>query len=282
MNDIRNKLGLGTVQFGMKYGISNQAGQTTEKEVSRILSLFKSCGGRVIDTASAYGTSESVLGSAGVSDFFIISKFMPPEDCGETISGQLSASLNKLKLTKLYGYLSHRVDNLISHPEHWKELQELKRSGYVIKIGVSMTSTDQWEKLLSMDIYPDIIQVPFNYFDRRFETILKQYKQTGGEVHTRSAFLQGLFFREPETLPSFYSEVKPMLLDLKKNQKNLNGRLLSFVLSRPFIDMVITGVETEEQLKQNYNNISEEPGLPDFQHNISERILNPANWPQYK
>lgn len=280
MHDIRRKLGLGTVQFGMRYGISNQSGQTRQDEVGRILTHFQKRGGRIIDTASAYGISESVLGTAGVTSFSLVSKFMPPDECGESIGNQLSASLNNLKLKKLYGYLAHRVDNLISNPNQWNELQELKKEGVIEKSGVSLTSTAQWEKLMSLRIFPDLIQVPFNYFDRRFESIIRQSKKMGSEVHTRSAFLQGLFYRNPETLPSFFREVKSMLLELQKNQKNLNGKLLSFVLHQPSIDTVIMGVETEEQLKQNYNSILEQVDLPVFRNELSEKVLNPANWPQ--
>lgn len=280
MNDIRGKLGLGTVQFGMKYGISNQSGQTRQDEVVRILSYFRKQGGRVIDTASAYGISENVLGIAGVTSFSVVTKFMPPDECGESIGSQLSASLNNLKLTKLYGYLAHRVDNLIHNPDQWNELKELKRKGLIAKVGASLTSTDQWDKLMGLNIYPDLIQVPYNYFDRRFESIIRRSKQLGSEVHTRSAFLQGLFFRNPETLPSFFSEVKSLLLEMQKNHNNLNGKLLSFVLLQPFVDSVIMGVETKEQLKQNYNSILEQNGLPEFKNELSENVLNPANWPQ--
>src|SRR5690625_6191821 len=74
MGDIRNKIGLGTVQFGMEYGISNQSGQTPPNEVSAILASFRKKGGNLIDTAIAYGSSEIVLGNAGVGEFSVISK----------------------------------------------------------------------------------------------------------------------------------------------------------------------------------------------------------------
>lgn len=279
MRDNRFKLGLGTVQFGMKYGISNLTGQTSEMEVARILARFKSLGGKVVDTASAYGTSESILGAAGVSSFVLVSKFMPPEVCKQSVSDQLAASLNRLKLKKIYGYLAHRPDSLIRYPEQWEELQKLKKLGLITKAGLSLTSADQWDQLKKLNIQPDIIQAPFNYFDRRFESIMKECGKLGVEVHARSAYLQGLFFRDPGTLSSFFSEVKPLLLDLQRSHKNLNGKLLSFVLNQPFIGRVITGVESEEQLNLNYNNITEEPGLPEFHIELSESILNPANWP---
>ena len=56
------KLGLGTVQFGTDYGISNKLGQTSADEVRKILEFAAGHGIRYLDTAPAYGTSEAVLG----------------------------------------------------------------------------------------------------------------------------------------------------------------------------------------------------------------------------
>ena len=57
------KLALGSAQFGLAYGISNSHGKVSMNEVFRILTLAKSLGINTIDTASAYGNSEDVLGS---------------------------------------------------------------------------------------------------------------------------------------------------------------------------------------------------------------------------
>mgnify|MGYP000414659378 FL=1 len=59
-----NKLVLGTVQFGLDYGVNNQSGQVQQSEVNKILQLAKESGIKKIDTSSAYGTSESVLGKS--------------------------------------------------------------------------------------------------------------------------------------------------------------------------------------------------------------------------
>ncbi len=278
MGDIRNKIGLGTVQFGMEYGISNQSGQTPPHEVSAILASFRKKGGILIDTAIAYGSSEIVLGNAGVGEFSVISKFMPPARWGTSVEEQLAFSLERLKVEKLYGYLAHRTDDLILHPRQWEILKECKQKGLIDKAGVSLSEPGQWDKLKDLGIYPDIIQVPYNYFDRRFEPVMRECRQAGGEIHTRSAFLQGLFFREPDSLPGFFDEIKQALAEIQRNRPRLHHSLLSFVLRQPFTDYVITGVETEEQLLDNYSLSEEVSDLPELTLDISEDILNPANW----
>ena len=57
------RIGLGTAQFGLDYGISNSGGQVPPFEVARILKLAKEAGIDTLDSAALYGESESVLGN---------------------------------------------------------------------------------------------------------------------------------------------------------------------------------------------------------------------------
>lgn len=274
---IREKLGLGTVQFGLSYGISNKKGQTTPEEVVKILDASKIYKIDVLDSASAYGSSEDVLGQNDLSSFKMVSKFMPPskEEC---ISVQLNQSLKKLGLKSFYAYLAHRPMDIIDHPEHWEELQRFKVEAKVEKIGFSLNEPIELERLLEKEYYPDLVQAPYNYFDRRFETAIKELKSRGCEIHTRSAFLQGLFFMNPQELDEFFEEVKPLIVQLQKRSQ-LNGALLRFVLDKPFIDKVIIGVENELQLLQNIENLENAPDLPELENKITDKILIPSKWP---
>jgi len=56
------KIGLGTVQFGTDYGISNQDGKTSLDEIEKILDVAMHNGISIVDTAAIYGTSEEALG----------------------------------------------------------------------------------------------------------------------------------------------------------------------------------------------------------------------------
>ncbi|SFN73630.1 aldo/keto reductase [Salegentibacter flavus] len=274
---IREKLGLGTVQFGLPYGISNKSGQTPTKEVVKILDTAKSYKIEILDSASAYGSSEDVLGLNDLSYFKMVSKFMPPSK-EEGISVQLNQSLEKLGLKSFYGYLAHRPMDILDHPEQWEELQRFKFEAKVEKIGFSLNELLELEQLLEKGYYPDLVQVPYNYFDRRFETAIKELKSRGCEIHTRSAFLQGLFFMNPQELDNFFDEVKPLLIQLQEKSP-LNGALLKFVLDKPFVERVIIGVENELQLLQNIENLENAPDLPELENKITDKILIPSKWP---
>lgn len=273
---LESKIGLGTVQFGMAYGISNKNGQTSNDEVSQILKYARVKNIELLDSASVYGNSEEVLGENDLSYFDVISKFMPPKD-GQSISNQFEKSLDDLGITSIYGYLAHRPLDLIENPSGWTDLLKLKSTNRVKKIGFSLNEPKELDQLLERNLIPDLVQVPYNYFDRRFETVLKSLKQQGCEIHTRSTFLQGLFFVSPEDLGGFFDEIKPTLKELQKIS-NLNGGLLKFVLEKDFIDKAIVGVENVNQLKDNIESIQNTAALPKLVNNISEDILIPSRW----
>ncbi len=275
---VSEKIGLGTVQFGLPYGISNKQGQTSVGEVKKILGRARSMGIEILDSASGYGSAEEVLGQNDLSGFKLVSKFLPPSE-GAGVADQLHQSLNYLGLSSLYGYLAHRPQELLNHPEHWEEIGNFKGQGLVRKIGFSLNEPEELEQLLEKDYVPDLIQVPYNYFDRRFEHLLTDLKKEGCEIHTRSAFLQGLFFVDPAALDDHFIEIKSQLEALQRIDP-LNGALLKFVIERPFIDKVITGVENEQQLIANVTDVENAPSLPELDRKISDNILIPSRWPK--
>ncbi|UZH55517.1 aldo/keto reductase [Salinimicrobium tongyeongense] len=276
----RNRIGLGTVQFGTCYGISNKNGQTKPQEVTEILKLASTEGIDLLDSASGYGNSEEVLGENDLSKFKVVSKFLPPAD-GEGIVDQFQSSLAQLRINYLYGYLAHRPIMLIEEPGQWEKLQILKEQGLVKKIGFSLNEPRELHQLLEKGFLPDLVQVPFNYFDRRFQIEMKELRSIGCEIHTRSTFLQGLFFMDPSNLDSFYDEIKPLLVILQKEKERLSSQLLKFVLDCPFVDKVILGVENTEQLSENLKKW-EPTKLPEIDLNISTNILTPSSWPKKK
>ena len=142
MTSNSNKIGLGTVQFGLDYGVSNKQGQTHINEVGKILEIARLKGVDLIDTASGYGNAENVLGQFDLSMFKVITKFMPIQELKlETL---LKQSLDKLNIEKLYAYLAHRPLSLLKD-DSWKELRDLKEIGFVEKIGYSLNDPFELE-----------------------------------------------------------------------------------------------------------------------------------------
>jgi aryl-alcohol dehydrogenase-like predicted oxidoreductase len=273
-----SKLALGTVQFGIPYGISNSTGQTPCNEVKLILQTALANHITLLDTASAYGNAEQVLGICSVDKFRVVSKFRNVNN-RVALRSQLKDSLSALRVNALYGYLAHRPEDLIASDHLWEELTACKAEGLIVKCGFSLNKPSELAALLDKGLVPDIIQVPYNYLDRRFEDSMKELSRKGCEIHCRSAFLQGLFFTNPDSLSDFFLEVKPIVSELQRLGQDLPGALLNFVMTKPFVDQVIMGVETCEQLLRNLAAVDTPSRLPELLKDVSDNILMPMNWP---
>ena len=119
------KLVLGTVQFGLTYGINNQSGIAKDDELASIFSFANKCGIDLLDTAQGYGNSEERIGNLSNDEFNIISKFKQL-DSPFPFHKELDQSLKKLKKKSLYGYMAHDGDLLIENPSWWEGLKIAK------------------------------------------------------------------------------------------------------------------------------------------------------------
>lgn len=249
-----NKLALGTVQFGLDYGISNTQGQVKSKEVGEILTLAKEKKIHILDTARAYGNSEEVLGKyiEKENTFNIISKLSAGV---KNVSEEINQSLKNLKQNKLYAYLFHDFSDFEKKPLLWNNLKQEKENRKIKKIGFSLYYPKQIEILWQKNIQFDILQVPYNLFDRRFEPYFEKLKNQNVEIHVRSIFLQGLFFMQPEKLSKHFESVKYKINRLqqlaKENQLTLASLPLFFVIQNPNIDKAVLGVSNLNDLQEN-------------------------------
>lgn len=245
-----DKIALGTVQFGLNYGISNKVGKTSLQEVSEILSFCRNKGIMTLDTAYGYGESETTLGKNNLDGFKIVSKFLDPKSVNNlSLEQQLNKSLSRLNLKSVYAYLAHRT--LATTVHDWETLLKLKENGIIKKIGFSFNELDEFNFIIKKGFIPDLVQAPYNFLDRRFTTILSELKSKyNTEIHTRSVFLQGLFFMNPINLPDFFNPIKELLIVIERTNYKA-GALLKYVLNQPFIDKVVIGVNNKTQLEHN-------------------------------
>lgn len=276
----RNKLALGTVQFGLAYGISNSQGKPTINEISEVLNFAHEKKIDYLDTANAYGDAEKVIGNLDAKRFKIITKFLPESQNG-LFENQFEASLTKLRVDNVYGLLAHRPLDVVNNPEIWDKLQVQKENQKVKKIGFSFDSPEEYEAVSKKAFVPDLVQVPFNYFDDRFIEIIKELKSKGCEIHVRSAYLQGLFFSDTKQLTSFFDEVKGLILELQKvHGQKLAASLLNYVLDREYIDKVVIGVQSKIQLQNILDTNLEAQKLGNLNRIINHKILRPSLWPK--
>jgi aryl-alcohol dehydrogenase-like predicted oxidoreductase len=281
------KLALGTVQFGLVYGINNQSGIAKDDELASIFSFANKCGIDLLDTAQGYGNSEERIGNLSNDEFNVISKFKQL-DSPFPFHKELEESLKKLKKQSLYGYMAHDGDLLIENPTWWEGLKIAKERGLIKKIGYSLYTIDQLVSLFEKNILPDIIQLPYNILDRRFESFLPKLASMGVEIHTRSVYLQGLFQMESNQVPKYLEPLQAYLSTVrgiaKKNHLSIGQICLGFAISNPLINKVVIGIDNLSQLKENVSisnidNLS--IGVMNELQSIEvkeKNLLNPANW----
>ena len=196
MNDISiKKLCLGTVTFGMSYGIANKRGQINKEEVFRILDYCNKVGINTLDTAAAYGESEKVIGEyleGKEQGFEVISKLPVLESFeNQKITQAFDNSLSNLKSKSIYGYLVHKFDNFSQNEKLWETLENLKRQHLVEKIGFSIYRPKELDFILSKDISFDIIQIPYSVFDTRFAGHFEFLTEKGVEIFASICFSSG-------------------------------------------------------------------------------------------
>lgn len=284
------KIGLGTVQFGLNYGVSNTHGRVPISGVKDILDIAYKAGMDTLDTAIGYGYSEEVLGKTGVKSWRVISKLPSiPNGCND-ISGwidkQVQDSLARLDLNCLDGILMHDPNDLNGSDGKLiiKRLLSLKEENLVKKIGLSIYDPVELEPIT--DIFPiDILQAPMNILDRRLlrSKSIANLKKNGCEIHIRSIFLQGLLLMSSQNRPAYFDKWKNLWTDWNNwlESENLTGleACISYALGCPLVDRVIIGVSSKEELDQILS-ISYKLKLnpPKALESNDTDLINPSKW----
>jgi aryl-alcohol dehydrogenase-like predicted oxidoreductase len=300
MNNRIDKLVLGTVQFGLDYGINNFKGKPGRKKSLAMLEYAWQKGVRIFDTAYAYGDAEEILGefikdhNLG-AEIKIITKLRPNVLSGRkgNISGiikkNLEESLERLNRNYVDGYLLH-TPGYIREPKVVAALKKLKKRGLVKNIGVSIYELD--DAIFAAGLAEvDYIQVPYSIFDQRldnkiFWNLTKKNKIT---VFARGAFLQGLFFMPQEKIPKHLEKVKFYLnkLDsiIKKSHLTRQQAALLFSCCNKNINYVVFGADSIDQLAENLKTVENSPDcekciseLKNEFRDIEKSIVFPSLW----
>lgn len=276
-------LGLGTVQFGQPYGISNSGGQVPRAEAARILARAAAGGVAVLDTAANYGEAEAVLGGLDTRAFRIVTKTIGLANGLDAViarARQSRATLGRVDLL-----LVHAAADLVGPggDAYWAALRGLKEEGVVGGIGISAYVADD-PAMLAGRFRPDAMQVPFSLLDQRLlaSGALARMKDMGVEIHVRSVFLQGLLFLErlPDALRGAAAALAAVKTRIRDAGATPLAAALAFVLSRPEIDIALVGVTTAAELDEILAAAVLPPPAIDWTACAldDEKVLTPSLW----
>jgi aryl-alcohol dehydrogenase-like predicted oxidoreductase len=285
-----HRLALGTVQFGLPYGVGNRAGQVIATEAADIVARARAAGIDTLDTAVAYGDSERRLGGIGVEDWHVVSKLPPlpadTRDVGGWVERCVEESLSSLRIASLYGLLLHRANDAVGPRavELRMVLERLKARGLVRKIGVSVYDPRILDDLHQR--FPlDLLQAPFSILDRRLATSgwLERLARGGTEVHARSVFLQGLLLMSEAERPPKFARWSGLWRAwsqwLAREDLRPVEACLGFVLAYADIDRVIVGVDNANQLNELLLAAVPRALVPPRELSAPDaELLDPSNW----
>ena len=248
-----SKFILGTVQFGLDYGINNAIGKPTSVQVLRMLEYAASQGVAVLDTADSYGNATELLGvfiKTHPGLFAINTKFRSNQ---EPLEKQLSRTFHLLHLNIVNTYFYHSYKDFVNYPELLASLIALKQDNKIRKIGVSVYDNDEFRTVINAaDI--DVIQFPFNLLDNRYQrgALMKIAKEKGKELQVRSVFLQGLFFKSLSYFSHKLVALKPYLQKIHniccRYNTTIEKMALLYASKQPEIDNIVFGIDNLEQL----------------------------------
>lgn len=276
------ELCLGTAQFGMDYGIRNQKKPELLESI-KIMDYATQNGIDTIDTANAYGTAEDVVGefikkkTVSRNRLFIVSKFKPnllddsnPSEYYSVMRDNLEDTLSRLNTDYLDAYMLHSA-RYVWNDEIIDVLYRLKKEGYVRHCGVSVYEPDEAKKVIERTNC-DFMQLPYSIFDQRMKNQgVFDYASSipGTQIHSRSAFIQGLILMEEDEVPEFLAKAKPVVRKIdelcEKYEISRIELAMSYVKRQDEISHLVFGVDNLEQLKENINL---------FRHSIGKELID--------
>ena len=285
---------LGAVQLGMDYGVANKTGQPKKEEAFAILDEAAKNGVTMIDTAQAYGNSESVIGqwikaNNNNCPFNIISKWHSDVDINDEVQLKLSVRASVQTLGgPLWGMMIHDEKWLDQFDIIAQVAKDLKKEGVLKYLGASVYSVEAAKKAIEIPGI-DFIQVPCNAWDHRMidSGIFEYAKEHNVLCFVRSVFLQGVLLMNKDELKEILPEAIQISAAWDSFILKYNDTHESMALSfGGFLKLpLVIGVETIGQLEKNYDTLKSmnecfiyEEIKNIVESNVTNYIISPELW----
>ena len=291
---------LGTVQLGIDYGMVGSTQKPTQDAAFSVLDKAAAMGVTTWDTANNYGDSEKVIGNwigekRGPAPS-VITKIGPLNHASaaalrDDILRQTEKCCIDLKQDSLDMLMLHNFEDFEKDADVCtKVFRELKDQGIIRTSAISAYSNHDYRIMAESEF--DAVQIPLNVFD--WEKIengeMEQLHKAGKAVFTRSVFLQGLVFLDPEKLPAKMQFCKPVLEKYQQLCKEFEVSpavlAVSYVLGVPGVTSVVLGCQTPEQVESNCRMLDATIHLTRDQMEclrsafakVEPRVLDPRQW----
>jgi len=231
-------------------GTSRRYQGTTEAEraqLKEVLRRFKELGGKVIDTAPAYGNAETVVGDLvadlGIRDSLFIATKVGAQGRDAGVE-QMEQSLKRLRTLKIDLIAVH---NLRDTQTQLRTLREWKQAGRIRYVGITTSSDRQYqefEQTMKAEAL-DFIQVDYALDNRNADQrVLPLAADRGMAVMINLPFGRGQLFKtvQGQKLPPWASDF---------DCASWAHFFLKYIVSHPAVTCAIPGTATVEYLIDN-------------------------------
>lgn len=242
---------LGTANFNSFYGLrKKKINKSKIKEVTKYLILKKI---NRLDTALVY--NNEVYNSKKI--FLIDTKinfdvnFKNKINYFHSLKKKLKKDLTKYSIKSFNTVYIHNIHDFKSQNSFeiiFQNLNKFKKQKVCKKIGISFYETKNFKRIIKI-IKPDVVQIPINIIDRRFEKFLIFLKKKNIEVVARSIFLQGILLEEGLEFKKKFLIFDQIDKWIKINKTDPLNMCISYIKSLSNLDAFIVGIDNLIQLK---------------------------------
>ncbi len=289
-SELKNKVIIGTAQFGLNYGIANTVGKMKTDEIKKIINYARTNNINNIDTAHAYGDSEERLGNIGIKGFNVIIKLPatnPTYPYNNWVKKSINLSFRKLKINKADTVLVHNAKFLLDPKmgkKIYEELLKFKKDNIIKNIGVSIYSISDLKNIIKK-FSIDVVLISLNVFDQRIidKKLVKTLKSKNIKIYTRSTFLQGLLLMPKHKIPPkfnrWHKKFELWFDELKNKKLSAYDACLNFVLQNKDVDKTLIGIDDFKQFKEIFKNKQQiKINYKKFNSNKINKLINPSKW----
>ncbi len=285
-----SSLALGTAALGIEYGIPAPGGSAppTAAAAEALIRHALDGGVTLIDTAPAYGGSESLVGRiAGRNPRVVIATKVKPSDVDESLErSRLALNRDVLDIVQI-----HNADPaMVMGSRVTDQLLEARARGVVRFLGASVYGVDAALAVVRAGVF-DVLQVAFNVLDQRMaRAVLPEAAAAGVGVVARSAVLKGVLTEKAQSLPAEMARQRSAADRARQvlasgSWSALASAATRFCLSTPAISSVLIGARTPAELTAALEAEAAGPldpevcALAESLAVSDESILDPSTWP---
>ena len=237
---------------------------------------------RYVDTAFAYDKNNSLLDKLPIQISNVNTKI--------ELGGEKNYKEQLNNFIDLYGYPLNilyvhdfTIENFNCFIENLDYLTFLRESGFIKKLGVSIYTIEELNLLMSQPNFYiseiDVLQIPYNIFDRRFEPYLSEIKALGKEIHVRSIFLRGSLFNSDLSPSKVKSKIDDFNKKLNNKKLSLIHHTIKFISNNENIDHIILGINSHSEWSDLINSFNVSTVDLDYDNFIvNDSIINIKKW----